>query len=95
MGRARQEGQAQGAGGRWGGVTFRENATERGGLVKRFSVGIGTWGLGTDARGRSKSRGCGSDFKLHAVSRESRNVAQRGNKDAVTCGDALLFLTDI
>lgn len=68
-----------------GGLTFRENATERGGLKERFSVGIGTWGLGTDARGRSKSHGCGFDFILHAVFRESRNVAQGGNEDAVTC----------
>lgn len=49
MGRARQEGRAQGAGG--GGLTFRENATERGGLKERFRVGIGTWGLGTRGEG--------------------------------------------
>lgn len=71
--------------GEGGGWTFRGNATERGGLKERFSVGIDTWGLGTDARGRRKSRGCGSDFKLHAVFRENRNVAQGGNEDAVTC----------
>lgn len=85
MGKARQEGRVQGAREGEGGLTFRENATERGGLKERFSVGIGTWGLGTDARGRRKSRGCGSDFKLHAVFIESRNVAQGGNEDAVTC----------
>lgn len=40
-------------------LTFRENATERGGLKERFSVGIGTWGLGTDARGRRKAAAVG------------------------------------
>lgn len=52
-------------------------------------------GVGDRCEGKEESRGCGSDFKLHAVFRGSRNVAQGGNEDAVTCWDALLFLTDI
>lgn len=35
-------------------MNIREPATERGGLKERFSVGIGTWGLGADVRRKGK-----------------------------------------
>lgn len=68
------------------GANVREPATERGGLKERFSVGTGTWWLGVDGKRKEKEGAVGlsSNCKLRSE-RESRNVAQRGNEDALTC----------
>lgn len=47
-------------------------------------------GWGVDGKEKGGRRSCGSEFKLQAVLRESRNVAQRGNEDALTCCETLV-----
>lgn len=50
-------------------MNIREPAAERGGLRQRFSVGIGTWGLGADARrkGKDVAVDLSSNYKLCSV----------------------------
>lgn len=63
-----------------------ESASERGGFKVRFSVETGTWWLGGVAGKRKEKEGAvdrSSSCQL-CSEKESRNVAQHGNEDALT-----------